>query len=80
MEPKFKKGELAWLNFSLLVQEQIAKAGASFIYKRSKKRTEVTIVDSVVDNAKFTVHYVVSLDASPTTQIANVPEVDVSAR
>ncbi len=80
MEAKYKKGDLAWLNFSLIVQEQIAKAGASFIYKRSKKRTEVTILEAVVDNQKFTVHYEVSFDLSPTSKVSGLPEIDLSPR
>ena len=80
MEPKYKEGALAWLNFSLAVQEAIAKAEAVFIYKRAKKRTEVHILEAIVDNAKFTVHYVVSVDLSPTYKISGVPEADLSPR
>ncbi len=80
MEPKYTNGALAWLNFSLRVQEEIAKAEAGFIYKRAKKRTEVTILEAIVDNQKFTVHYIVSMDLSPTYKIANIPEADLSPR
>jgi len=80
MEPKFKQGDLAWLNFSLQVQEAIAKAEATFLYKRAKKRTEVKILETVVDEKKFTVHYVVSLDLSPAYKISSIPEVDLSPR
>jgi len=80
MEPRFKEGDLAWLNFSLQAQEAIAKAEATFLYKRAKKRTEVKILEAVVDNGKFTVHYVVSLDLSPAYKISRVSEADLSPR
>jgi len=80
MEPKYKEGDLAWLNFSLIVQGAIAKAEAGFLYKRAKKRTEVTIVEAIVDNKKFTVHYVVSIDLSPAYKVSGIPEDDLSPR
>ena len=80
MESKYKVGDLAWLNFSLRVQEAIAKADAVFIYKRAKKRTEVKILEALVDNEKFSVHYVVSLDLSPAYKVSGVPEADLSTR
>lgn len=80
MEAKYKAGDLVWLTYSPKVQESIAKAEATFIYKRARKRAEVKIVEAIVDNEKFTVHYVVSLDLSPSHKVSNVPEVDISLR
>lgn len=80
MEAKYKAGDLAWLNYSPKVQEAIARAEATFIYKRARKRAEVKILEAIVDSQKFTVHYVVTLDLSPTHKVSDIPEVDLSSR